>query len=133
MKADDEYSTCLPEIYKGDIECARGNIDQAKEIWNKIDKKNHKAQYELGERFNRVNDYEKVIECFNNSFATAKVPRDLSALYSLAFLYTKLKEYRKAIDMWQLIIDVLASDWNTTDGETVAWPKAEIEKLKTML
>jgi hypothetical protein len=54
-------------------------------------------------------------------------------MYSLAFLYTKLKQHQKAIDIWQLILDVLASDWNTTDGETVNWPKSEIEKLKAMM
>ncbi len=130
MKADDEYSACLPKIFRGDIEFASGNIEKAKKIWSDIDINNHKSQYEVGERFNRINEYEKAIQCFENSFAAAKKPRDLSAVYSLAFLYTKLGQYQNAIMAWQRIIDVLATDYSTVDGSTVDWPKNEIEKLK---
>ncbi|MEA4833054.1 MAG: helix-turn-helix domain-containing protein [Oscillospiraceae bacterium] len=133
MKTDDEYSACLPDIFRGDIAFAEGNLNKAVTIWSGIDSTNHKAQYEIGERFNRINEYEKAIVCFDNSFKAVKAPRDLSAVYSLAFLYAKLGQYQKAIDSWQCILDVLRSDYNTIEGETVEWPKQEIEKLKAKL
>lgn len=52
---------------------------------------------------------------------------------SLAFLYTKLKRYTEAIDAWERIINVLASDFNITEGETIDWPKREIETPKQCL
>lgn len=131
MKSDSDYSTGLPEIFRGDIAFAQGNTQEAIRIWKNVDTNNHKAQYEAGERFNRINEYEKAITCFKNSFNAAIVPRDLSAVYSLAFLYTKLKMYHDAIDTWQCIIGVLKSDYGTTEGETVEWPLREIEKLKS--
>lgn len=133
LKPSDDYSACSPEIFRGDIEFAKGNIEKAKMIWSNVSTENHKGQYEVGERFNKICDYEKAIECYENSFRTAKIPRDISALYSLAFLYDKLGSYKSAIDKWEKIIDVLASDYNITEGETIDWPKREIAKLKLQL
>lgn len=104
---DIEKSSVL-DIFRGDIEFARGNIEAAKFIWNSIDKADQSNQYEVGERFNRMCEYDKAIECFENSFAAATIPRILSSTYSLAFLYTKLGKYQNAIDMWQRILDVQA-------------------------
>lgn len=123
----------MPKIYEGDIQFAKGNIEAAKEIWNSVNKTDHKGQYEAGERFNRIGGYDKAIECFENFFAAANVPRNLSSTYSLAFLYAKLGKYQKTIDMWQRILDVLASDYGIVEGTQCDWPRKEIQKLKAKL
>lgn len=132
MQCNDEYSLCLPKVFKGDIEYAKGNSEKAYFIWDSIDEENHKGQYEAGERFNRANEYEKAIKCYKNSFACSKTPRDLSAMYSLAFLYKKLGQYQNAINAWQTIIDVLASDHSITNGKIVEWALREIQQLKSL-
>lgn len=121
------------EIFKGDIQCAKGNVREAMRIWDGVDVKNHKGQYEAGERFHRLNEYDKAIRCFQNSFAAAKFPRDLSAVYSLAFLYKKLGRASDAIAEWQRILDVLESDYGVWKGASVDWPKEEIAKLKAQM
>lgn len=131
LKKQDTSNMC--EIFNGDIEFAKGNIEAAKTIWSSVDKTDSSAQYEIGERFNRICEYEQAIECFENAFTTATFPRVLSSTYSLAFLYTKLGKYQKANNMWQRIIDVQESDWGLTEGTQVDWPRNEIVKLKEKL
>ena len=121
---------CMREIFLGDMVAAKGDIETAKRVWNNIPSNSHKGQYEAGERFNRINEYDKAIECYENSFRVASPPRDLSAVYSLAFLYTKLGRNAEAIEAWERIIDVLAIDHNITDSEIVDWARSEIKKLE---
>ncbi len=123
----------LRQIYLGDLELARGNIDNAKAIWNTVSEKDSMGQYEAGERFNRINEYDKAIKCFQNAFAVTTPPRYLDAVFSLAFLYTKLGRKTEAIEAWQLIINTLASDFNDYDSETVKWAHREISKLQDIL
>lgn len=123
---------CLRDIYRGDIEAAKGNLSAAIDRWDRIPADSHKGQYEIGERFKRISEYEKAIQCFGNSFACATVPRDLSAAYSLAFLYEKLNRYNDSINAWQTIIDTLKTDYGITESETIDWANREIGKLKAM-
>lgn len=125
--AESEYRKAL---FLGDIEAAKGNRDRAVELWNTVPKDSNMGQYEAGERFNRLNEYERAIACFQNSFQAAQVPRRLDAVFSLAFLYTKLGRKEEAVEAWERIIHVLASDHNDVDSETVEWAKNEIAKLK---
>lgn len=124
---DQEY---LRQVYLGDLELARGNIDNAKAIWNTMSENESMGQYEVGERFNRINEYDQAIKCFQNAFQTATPPRYLDPVFSLAFLYTKLGRKSEAIEAWQLIISTLASDFNDYDSETVEWAHREISKLQ---
>lgn len=128
MQCDDKEKY-IKEIFLGDIEAAKGNIEAAKRIWNAIPKDNYLGQYEVGERFNRLNEYENAIEYFNNAYEAQTSPRKLDMVFSLAFLYKKLGRYIEAIKAWECIISVLASDYSETDGTTVDWAKQEIEKL----
>ena len=118
------------QIFSGDLELAKGNPDNAIAIWNSISEDDNLGQYEAGERFNRINEYEQAIKCFKRAFLIAAPPRYLDPVFSLAFLYTKLGRKAEAIDAWQLIIDTLASDHNDYDSDTVEWAKKEIKKLK---
>lgn len=120
----------LRQVYLGDLELARGNLDKAKIIWNAVSEKDSIGQYEVGERFNRINEYERAITCFKNAFDATTSPRYLDAVFSLAFLYTKLGKKAEAIESWQLIINTLASDYHDCDSDTVKWARNEIRKLQ---
>ena len=122
-------STAMPSVFRGDLALAGGDTGKALAIWDSVDKGDHKAQYELGERFVKINENVRAVTAFERSFAAADIPRDLSAMYSLAFLHECLGNRAEAKAAWQTILDVLASDWNTTDGETVDWAKRERDKF----
>lgn len=120
----------LRQVYLGDLELARGNLHKAKEVWNAISQDDSGAQYEIGERFNRINEYDQAITCFKRSFDISTPPRYLDAVYSLAFLYTKLGRKTEAIEAWELILNTLASDFHDSDSESVEWARREIHKLQ---
>ena len=121
--------SAMAAVFRGDIALASGDTEKAVGFWETVDKSDHKGQYEVGERFVKINDTARAVTAFERSFAAADVPRDLSAMYSLAFLHERLGNREKAKAAWQTILDVLASDWNTTDGETVDWAKRERDKF----
>lgn len=130
MMQPTDSTAYMRDIFCGDLEAAKGNLTRAKEIWNAIPKTSHKGQYEAGERFSRINAHKQAINCFEAAFQAATPPRDLSALYSLAFLHTKLGQYSEAIEAWERIIRVLASNHGIVESETVDWAKREIAQLK---
>ena len=120
----------LRQVILGDLELAKGNVDRAKAIWNTVSENDSMGQYEVGERFNRINEYERAIKCFQNAFQSTIPPRPLDSVFSLALLYTKLGRKAEAIEAWQLIINTLASDYHDYDSKTVEWARREIGKLQ---
>lgn len=124
----------MKEVFLGDIALAKGDVAKAKEIWNRIPKKDWLGQYEVGERFNRLNEYERAIECFNNAYEAQTAPRKMDMMYSLAFLYKKLGRFAEAKKEWELIIAGLISDYGIDeDNNDIAWAKDEIAQLKKLL
>lgn len=121
--------TAMPDVFLGDLALASGDTEKAVSVWDSVDAGDHKAQYEIGERFLKLNENTRAVTAFGRSFAAAVIPRDLSAVYSLAFLHERLGNREQAKAAWQTILDVLASDWNTADGETVEWAKRERDKF----
>lgn len=124
----------MKEVFLGDIAIAKGDVTKAKEIWNTIPETDWLGQYEAGERFNRLNEYERAIECFNNAYETQTAPRKMDMMYSLAFLYKKLGRFAEAKKEWELIAEGLISDYGATeDDNDIAWVKDEIAQLEKLL
>ena len=130
----EEENRYMKEILLGDIALARGEEQKAKEIWNSVPEKNWRGQYEAGERFNRINEYEKAIECFNNAYGVQSAPHKLDMVYSLAFLYKKLGKYAEAKKAWELIAETLIKEYGMTEEDNdVQWPRREIAQLEALM
>ena len=124
----------MKEVFLGDISLAKGEEAMAKEIWSTIPKTDWLGQYETGERFNRLNDYERAIECFNQAYDAQTVPRKMDMMYSLAFLYKKLGRFAEAKKEWELIIEGLISDYGMDEEDNdITWAKDEITQLEKLL
>ncbi len=124
----------MREVLLGDISLAKGNEDAAKDIWSTIPKENWLGQYEVGERFNRLNEYERAIECFNNAYEAQTAPHKMDMMYSLAFLHKKLGHFTEAKKEWELIIEALLSEYEATeDDHDILWAKREIAQLERLL
>ena len=124
----------MKEVFLGDIALAKGDEAKAKEIWNSVPESDWLGQYEAGERFNRLNEYDRAIECFHCAYDAQKAPRKMDMMYSLAFLYKKLGRFAEAKKEWELIAETLASDYGITDEDNdVTWAKDEIGQLERIL
>lgn len=121
------------DLYSGDIALALGKESEAKVIWENIAKKYNKDEwvlFETGERFNKTGDYDTAINLYEKSYTVSPAPKAMDSLYSRAFLFTKLGRINEAIEMWETIIKSLSEDYHIKEGETVDWPKRELEKLR---
>ena len=131
FKGEHKY---MREVFLGDIALAKGDEAKAKEIWNLIPKTDWLGQYEAGERINRLNEYDRAIECFNNAYEVQTSPRKMDMMYSLAFLYKKLGRFAEAKKEWELIIEGLVSDYNAVEEDNdITWAKDEIAQLERLL
>ncbi len=80
-----------------------------------------------------VGKYDEAKEFCEKAIAVA--PDMIDNYYELAFIYTDMKNYVKAIDSWAQVIAVYEIQGiNAEDIEIgTLWPKQEIEKLKTLI
>lgn len=121
----------IREVLLGDIALASGNKTAAKDIWSTVPKEDWLGQYEIGERFNRLNEYDRAIECFNNAYEAQTAPHKMDMMYSLAFLYKKLGRLEEAKAEWELIMKTLISEYAVTEEDNdIAWAKREIAQLE---
>ena len=78
-------------------------------------------------------NYDKAEAYFNKSI---KLNPDCgSTLYHMAFMYTEIKDYKKAIEAWEQVI-VLLKRLGLSDEEAdlnAEWPRREIAKLQELL
>ncbi len=124
----------LKAIFSGDIALAKGNEQAAKDIWGSVPDNDWFGQYEAGERFNRLNDYEKAVKCFNNAYKAQTAPHKLDMIYSLAFLYKKLGRFADAKKEWELIVRTLLSEYSKTEEDNdIKWARREIAQLDLLL
>jgi len=124
----------MKEVFLGNIALAKGDRGKAKEIWSTVPKTDWLGQYETGEHFNRLNEYEKAIACFNNAYKVQTVSRKMDMMCSLAFLYKKLGRFAEAKKEWELIVETLISDYAITEEDNdIAWAKDEIAQLERLL
>ncbi len=124
----------MKEVFLGDIVLAKGEEEKAKEIWSIVPKTDWLGQYEVGERFNRLNEYERAIACFNNAYEAQQAPRKMDMMYSLAFLYKKLGRFAEAKKEWELIMEGLIKDYGVTEEDNdITWAKDEIAQLEKLL
>ncbi len=121
-------NSSVRDIFRGELAMAKGDRAGAKAIWLAIPADDHKGQYEAGERLNALGAYEEAIRCYCNAFAAADTPRDLSAVYALAFLYDKLGRHKEAAQAWETILWVLAEEHGIIDGQPIEWAKQELAR-----
>ncbi len=120
----------MHKVLLGDIALAKGDEKEAKDLWSEIPEDDWLGQYEIGERYNRLGDYEKAIECFDHSYEAQETPHKMDMMYSIAFLYKKLGRFSDAKKEWELIAETLIKEYNMPeDSNDILWAKREIEAL----
>lgn len=122
--------------YRGILAMKRGDIVGASALFSDMEKRfpdDWLMYLSLGDAMVHLGNYEqaKVYYRKYNDFQTP--PRYTDALTSIAQLCEIQGDYSGAIEAIEEEIAVLASDWDTTEGETVDQHLRKIEKLKKLL
>ena len=74
-------------------------------------------------------NYDEAIVCYEKSFELQPKPRYTDSLEAVAHIYEIKKDYQKAIEAYQRIIDLLKTDWNISFGATVHKYTQKIDEL----
>ena len=123
-------------MYSGDVAFGQGKIEEAKKLWNKA-VETHPDEWQAycsrADRFKKLGLIEEAIADYEKCVEMQTAPHITDGLYSLAQVHEMLGDYAAAIRHNERIIEYLAKDFDTTDGESVDARKREIERLKGYL
>lgn len=134
-KLKDVRKDYLIDVYQGDVEYAKGNIDKAFSFWNKAVDEYPSTWQALccrADRLRNMGESEKAIADYEKCMEVQGSPRMTDPLLSLAQLYETQKEYQKAINARERQLDVLEEDFAITSGEAVDFPRREIQRLMAL-
>ena len=119
-------------MYLGDVAFGKGNIEEAKELWNKA-VETHPGEWQAycsrADRLKKLGFLEEAITDYEKCVEMQEVPRIFDGLYSLAQVHETMGDYERAIYDNKRIIEYLSSDFGISDGEQVDSRKREIERL----
>lgn len=132
-KVDHSYRTPL---YQSLIDLARGEREKAMKVIDGLEGRfpgewiMHLA---LGDVMVKVGDYEQAKNYYRKYLQAQTPPRYTDSLTSIAQLCEIQGDYAGAIAAVREEISILASDWNTTTGETVDQHYRNIARLEKKL
>lgn len=128
--------TCLDAIYEGDIAFAKGNEEEALNLWNSSVTEfpnAWEAYISRGDGLVKLGRYEEAISDYEKCFSLMEKPRYTDPLTFMAKAYELNGDYIKAIETHKRVIKILEQDYNIISGELVDAPVREIKRLKALL
>ena len=124
------------DMYTGLIAWAAGEHNKAMCIWEEMVRKypkNWMVHFAMADYLARACRYEDAIAYYEKAFELMPAPRYADMLESQAKLYEIMGNPEKAIQAYHREIELLATDWRITEGETVDSVKREIARLRQEL
>ena len=120
-------------MYLADIAERAGDFSKAEKYWQEMlaqNSTNSQAWFVYADRLVKRARYNEAIEAFEKSFSLADTPRMTDALDSIAQIHMILGNKENAIKAYEKLLEVLQSDWQLTEGETVDGYRKNIAQLK---
>jgi len=111
----------------------RGNHTKAAEYWHQMLQTygdNALAWFVYGDHLVKHTRYQEAIAAFEKSMELAKPPRMTDALDSIAQICILLGDPQGAASAYERILDIMKTDWQLTEGETIEGYRQNIEQLK---
>lgn len=130
---DDSYRTPL---YRGLIALQKGNQSEAMRILSDMEERYSEdwlMYLGLGDMMIKIGDFDQAKAYYRKYIQNQKPPRYTDSLTSIAQLCEIQGDYAGAIEAIREEIAVLASDWDTTTGETVDQHYRNIARLEKKL
>lgn len=135
MLEKDAKRAAMALFYRGDVALGQGKLEEARDLWNRgveTDPTRWQSWTDRADRVKKLGETAQAEADYEKSFAIQSAPRFTDPLFSLAQLHELAGEYDKAIRDNERIIETLAEDYHTTDGEEVDGVRRDIERLKKL-
>ena len=126
-------NTYRAPLYRGMIALQKGEKDTAMQILQEMEQcfpESWIMYLGLGDAMIKIGEYEQAKVYYRKYMENQKPPRYTDSLTSIAQLCEIQGDYEGAIQAHREELEVLASDWNTTSGETVDQHTREIARLE---
>lgn len=130
-----EHTFRTPD-YRARIAWQSGDREGALEIWEQMTRDfpdEWMAWANRGDGLTRAGEYERAVWCYQEAKKRQSPPRFTDTQEALAQLYEMLGDIPSAIATLEEEIEVMGTDWETTEGETVDAVRREIERLRGKL
>ena len=130
-KADDTYRT---SFYRGLILWYKGKSDEAHEIWDKLPEEfpeDWLVYLSLADVAVMELRYDDAIKAYRQGLEHQASPKYVDSLESIAMIYEIQGENAEAVKVLEEELELLASDWDTTEGETSERIRRWIKRLST--
>lgn len=121
-------------FYIGYVEYASGQKESAEQIWKETLLSVYSGDWLgyalLGDCMARHCEYEQAINYYNQSIELQKRPRYTDGQISIATIYEIMGKREEAINAWEAVLDILSSDYNIVEGDSVDEICEEIRRLE---
>ena len=97
------FKSPLLELYRGDLLLCRTNDEAAAmQIWTDTANQynDYATHYHVGERMEKLKRYDHAIAHLKKANALSPTPKEMDALYALAFLYEHIGQIQNALFTW---------------------------------
>ena len=119
-------------MYMAEIARREGDLKRAENCWAELLKEygsEANAWFVYADHLAKKARYPEAIEAFEKSFSLQQKPRMTDALDSIAQLYQLLGNRKAAADAYKRVLNVMKTEWDLTEGETVDGYQKNIEQL----
>ena len=126
----------LVEVYRAHIALARFDENTADQIIEKLLAENPDSSvclFEAAQYAARKCDYDKAIDLYEQSFEKEeRRPRFIDELHAIAEIYKIKRDYKKAAETYDRIIDLQTNEWGMTEETELKTSQDERDRLMTM-
>ncbi len=129
-KADDTYRT---DFYRGLLMWYKGRTEEAHEIWDKLPEKYPEdwlVYLSLADVAVMEVRYDDAVSLYRQAMEHQQSPKFVDCLESTAMIYEIQGRNAEAVKALEEELELLASDWDTTEGETADRIRRWIRRLK---
>lgn len=123
------------ELYMGHICRAEGDAAEAMDWYRRMTDHEPRRWVVwacMGDVLARLGRYDEAVECYRRSMPLRERPRFIDNEEAIGHICEIRGDYAGAIEMQEQILELLRSDWDTTEGEGVDMHLREIERLKKL-
>ena len=128
----DDHQACM---YMGDVAFGCGDRVEARRQWELAVEKSPnawQAYCSRADRYKKIGLIQEAIKDYERSFEIQKAPRLTDGLYSLVQIYEGMKDYKKAIETYERILQCLKEEHGQVFGTAEESCKKEIERLQKL-